>query len=110
MARRTRITEQPGSVFPDWPSQQIALGSDPADIEAAALTCEIAYRIRQARAEGGLSRVELALAAGLSEFTLLKVEAGKVWPDLHTVGRLFEALDLRWPGAVSVLGEVSTSE
>lgn len=94
MARRTRSTQSPASVFPDWPVQQIALGSEPSDIEPAALACEVAHRIRTARAQEGLTRVELGRRAGISEFTILKVEAGQVWPDLHTVGRLIEALGI----------------
>jgi transcriptional regulator with XRE-family HTH domain len=47
-----------------------------------------------AREQAGLSRAELAAAAGLSRWTVIRLEQGDQRPTLETLGRLADALRL----------------
>lgn len=94
MARTSRAAIDPGHVYPQWPARQMVLDVDERDYSPAEVALAFADAIRDARLALGLSQVEVARRAGLSEFTVLRVEGGRVWPDLHTVGRLCGALGL----------------
>jgi ribosome-binding protein aMBF1 (putative translation factor) len=94
MARTRRVALDPAYVYPDWPVRQMVLDVDERDYSPAEVALSFADAVREARARVGWSQVELAVQSGLSEFTIVRLESGRVWPDLHTVGRLSGALGL----------------
>jgi transcriptional regulator with XRE-family HTH domain len=51
-------------------------------------------RIKELRAEKGLTQVRLAVAADMNPATLNRIEQGKANPNLKTLERLAEALDV----------------
>lgn len=81
-------------MLPLWPLQQLVFDVDERDVSAAVFALEFADRVRWARELRGWRQVDLAEVSGLSEFTVVNVESGKVWADLHTVGRLAGALQI----------------
>jgi ribosome-binding protein aMBF1 (putative translation factor) len=55
---------------------------------------EIAERVRHARERRGLTQAELAARIGSTQPALARLEAGGVTPNLDTLHRIAEALDL----------------
>lgn len=78
MARSAR--SQPAELAPaPWPEQK-------SDDELAELDRQFVLRLRDAIGDRSIRGI--AAEAGLSHVTVLNVLAGRVWPDLLTIGRL----------------------
>lgn len=93
--RRSGITGPPKSYLAsgEWPTGRI---DGPPEAKYAA---EVSRRLREAIGERTLRSV--AREAGLDHTTVRAVVEGERWPDLITVARLEQALDVRlWPDVV----------
>jgi len=58
----------------------------------------IGRRLRRARAERGITQVELAARTGVAHSTIVRIERGQARPQLGTVTKLADALgtDEKW--------------
>jgi transcriptional regulator with XRE-family HTH domain len=58
----------------------------------------IGRRLRRARAERGITQVELAARTGVAHSTIVRIERGQARPKIETLGRFAEALgvDPKW--------------
>jgi ribosome-binding protein aMBF1 (putative translation factor) len=61
--------------------------------EAARLAFELGAAVRELRLERGWSQAELASAAGMTQSTVARFEAGGTVPTLAVLGRIAKALD-----------------
>jgi len=68
---------------------------------------EIATKIKNSRLEAGLSQSELARKAGVSRSAVYRYEAGERVPDLDTVGKIAEALNIPFVEFVTGYTEAS---
>ncbi|KQQ28659.1 hypothetical protein ASF54_08420 [Frondihabitans sp. Leaf304] len=83
MSRTERALPIEGAPAP-WPDA-------PSDDQLTEIARQFVVRLRTEI--GSQSIRSVALRAGLSHVTLLKVLAGRAWPDLATIGRLELALN-----------------
>ena len=81
-----------------WPAGPFARPRDtapvPGDLVAVRAVANLAAAVTTARKERRWSRATLAGAAELAPHTVGRIEAGLAWPDLATIARLADALDL----------------
>lgn len=78
-----------------WPEGPFTrAGDDAALLAAVKMAASVAVEVRTARVRRFWSQEDLAKHAGISRYTVSRVEAGSTWPDLQMVLRLCAALDL----------------
>ena len=66
----------------------------PGDLTAVRAVANLAAAVTSAREDRSWSRATLAHRAELTPHTVGRIEAGQTWPDLATIARLADALDL----------------
>lgn len=96
MPRRTGEVGSPVSYVPEgaWPDGELD-GSEPA-----AYAQHVARRLRDAIGDRSLRSV--AEEAGLQHTTVSDVLNGRTWPDMLTLVRLEQALDVKlWPDGLA---------
>jgi hypothetical protein len=93
MSRVPRI--KPVDLAPaPWPEKP---SSDPAGEVARRLVLNLQRALNEQKSIRGAAKL-----AGIDHATILKILAGRSWPDLHTIVRLEQSLGATlWPGARS---------
>lgn len=94
---RVSSTRSPNSYSraDQWPDGPFARAEgDAALLAAVKMAASVAVEIRTARVRRFWSQEDLSKHAGVSRYTVSRVEAGSTWPDLQMVLRLCAALDL----------------
>ncbi len=84
----------PNAYVRPWPTGRVATASDPAGAAAADLMAKVAHQIANARRDRFTTQEALAKKAGVSRYTLSRIEAGSTWSDLAVLMRVCAALDL----------------
>lgn len=85
---------EPNQFIRPWPN---GTGKEPAnnpDVAAARLMAKMAHRLMKARKNHFGKQAVLAEKAGISRFTLSRLEAESTWADTAILFRLMTVLDL----------------
>ncbi len=79
-----------------WPEGPFTrLENDAALLAAVKMAASIAVEVRTARTRRYWSQDDLAKHAGVSKYTISRLESGGTWSDLRVVLRVCAALDLQ---------------
>ena len=81
-----------------WPAGPFAapagVPTGPGDLIAVRTVASLVAAVTAAREQRSWSRATLAQRAEVAPHTVGRIEAGNAWPDLATIARLADALDL----------------